>query len=235
MLKGALNVGFINGTTVEGADGSFEVNDPATNESVGMGANFSTPQVNDAIAAAQFAFKEYSSLPASERANILRRVSELLWQKRDALAPIMSLESGKPLAESVGEVSVPRRCLPTHCFTPAAVRPSSSSYAVFAFFFSFFFLSLSLRFFFFLVYVCVSTCLHVYMSTCYAVWLLGDVDWGYVSTLFFCRRPYLFFCRRPYVFFCRLRTRKVTSIGLQRRPHAPTDALFRTSRAGNGK
>jgi succinate-semialdehyde dehydrogenase/glutarate-semialdehyde dehydrogenase len=59
----------------------------------------------DAIAAAQQAWPAWRALTAKERAVVLRRWFSLIIEHRDALAHLMSCESGKVISESLGEVT----------------------------------------------------------------------------------------------------------------------------------
>src|SRR5690606_29559426 len=59
-----------------------------------------------AIEAAHAAFKHFSRTTAAERAEMLRRLHQLILDNRDELARILTLEQGKPLAEAEGEVGM---------------------------------------------------------------------------------------------------------------------------------
>src|SRR5262249_50557733 len=50
------------------------------------------------------AFESWRSLPAIERARILRRSADLMRERKERIALTMTLEQGKPLAEAAGEV-----------------------------------------------------------------------------------------------------------------------------------
>ncbi|MES3630747.1 MAG: aldehyde dehydrogenase family protein [Longimonas sp.] len=60
--------------------------------------------VDDAAAAAQDAFPAWSSTPAPERGRILKRVGDLLLERKNDLADAMTREMGKPLSETRGDV-----------------------------------------------------------------------------------------------------------------------------------
>src|SRR3546814_8935580 len=86
-----------------------------------------------AIAAAEKAWPAWRGLLAKERANILRRWFNLIMENQEDLARLMTLEQGKPLAESRGErseehtselqslmrISYAVLCLKKHKYTPA--------------------------------------------------------------------------------------------------------------------
>src|SRR5690606_6514505 len=60
--------------------------------------------VDAAVSAAAIAFKRWSRVPAPERGLLLRRVGDLLTQKKDYIAREMTREMGKPFGETRGDV-----------------------------------------------------------------------------------------------------------------------------------
>jgi succinate-semialdehyde dehydrogenase / glutarate-semialdehyde dehydrogenase len=84
---------------------SIPVSDPATGDVLGSVPKFLGAETREAIAAAKRAFPEWAAKTAGERATILRRWNDLMLANADDLALIMTLEQGKPLAESKGEVA----------------------------------------------------------------------------------------------------------------------------------
>lgn len=96
----------INGEWVaDGGNGSMPVLNPATEEVLGQMPKASTEQLDAALAAADDAFADWSAKPAIERFNILRKGADLIRERADEIARIVTLEMGKPLAQSVGEVA----------------------------------------------------------------------------------------------------------------------------------
>src|SRR5579862_7546894 len=83
---------------------SIPVTDPATGVVLGSVPKFLGAETREAIAAAKRAFPAWAAKTAGERATILRRWNDLMLANADDLALIMTLEQGKPLAESKGEV-----------------------------------------------------------------------------------------------------------------------------------
>ena len=75
---------------------------PAT--TVGSVPDAGREDVEAAIDAASAAFEPWKSLAAIERARILRRSADLMRERKDAIAAVMTAEQGKPLAEAAGEV-----------------------------------------------------------------------------------------------------------------------------------
>lgn len=90
-------------TASEAAE-SFEVTDPATGATVAFVAALDARQTTKAIDAAARAFPAWRSLLPQERSRILRKWFELIIAAKDDLALLMTLEQGKPLQESLGEI-----------------------------------------------------------------------------------------------------------------------------------
>ena len=90
-------------TASEAAE-SFEVTDPATGTTVAFVAALDARQTTKAIDAAARAFPAWRSLLPQERSRILRKWFELIIAAKDDLALLMTLEQGKPLQESLGEI-----------------------------------------------------------------------------------------------------------------------------------
>jgi len=94
---------FIGGEWVEAGDGTrFDVTDPATGEVVGSVPNAGESDVRAAIDAAAAAFEDWQHQPALLRARILRRSADLIRERRERIALVMTSEQGKPLAEASG-------------------------------------------------------------------------------------------------------------------------------------
>ena len=94
---------YIDGAWVTGA-GTVKVDNPATGEVIGTVPKLGTAETRGAIDAAQRAFVEWRRKTAKERAAVLRRWYELMLQHQEDLARLMTIEQGKPLIESRGEV-----------------------------------------------------------------------------------------------------------------------------------
>ena len=86
------------------ANSTFEVRDPATSMPLARISRLDANETTRAIDAAAHAFPKWRSLMPQERAQILRRWYELMLAAKNDLALIMTLEQGKPLAESKGEI-----------------------------------------------------------------------------------------------------------------------------------
>ena len=79
---------------------------PATGEVLAQLPHASREDLDRALAAAQKAFATWSKTSPLERSAVLRKVGELARQRADAIGRNITLDQGKPLAESVGEVNV---------------------------------------------------------------------------------------------------------------------------------
>lgn len=90
---------------VDAQDGqSLEVRNPATGKVIGTVAKAGIADLDRALAAAASGFKVWRDMSVYERADIMRRAASLLRQRVDEIAPVMTQENGKPLAEAKGEV-----------------------------------------------------------------------------------------------------------------------------------
>ncbi len=88
-----------------GAGGSIPVDDPATGEIIGAVPKFGRHETRLAIDAAAAAFPAWRARTGKERAAVLRKWFDLVMASQDDLATLMTLEQGKPLAESRSEVA----------------------------------------------------------------------------------------------------------------------------------
>ncbi|HEY7284544.1 MAG TPA: NADP-dependent succinate-semialdehyde dehydrogenase [Vicinamibacterales bacterium] len=97
---------YIDGAWVEpGARGTIDVDNPATGETLGVVPKLGRDETRRAIEAAARAFPAWRRKTAKERASVLRRWFDLMMANQDDLARLMTLEQGKPLSESKGEVA----------------------------------------------------------------------------------------------------------------------------------
>ncbi|MFM0341109.1 NAD-dependent succinate-semialdehyde dehydrogenase [Paraburkholderia fungorum] len=83
---------------------TYPVLNPATGEVIAQVARSGAAETTQAVAAAERAFPAWRAMTAKERGIRVRRWGELMLENRDALAELLSLEQGKPLAEARGEV-----------------------------------------------------------------------------------------------------------------------------------
>ena len=84
---------------------TFEVEDPATGMVLARVADATPDDAVAALGAAAQAREQWAAVAPRERGEILRRAYELMTERVDGLALLMTLEMGKPLAESRAEVA----------------------------------------------------------------------------------------------------------------------------------
>jgi succinate-semialdehyde dehydrogenase/glutarate-semialdehyde dehydrogenase len=97
---------YINGQWQDADSGAtVAVTNPANGEVIAEVAKCSTAETRRAIEAAEAAFPEWSIRTAKERAACMRKWFNLMMEAQEDLALIMTLEQGKPLAESRGEIA----------------------------------------------------------------------------------------------------------------------------------
>ncbi|WP_263771735.1 NAD-dependent succinate-semialdehyde dehydrogenase [Propionivibrio soli] len=85
--------------------GTLTVRNPATGEELGAVPRMGGDETRRAIAAAHAALPGWRAQTAAARGKLLRRWSDLMLEHRQDLARIVTLEQGKPLAESDGEIA----------------------------------------------------------------------------------------------------------------------------------
>ncbi len=96
---------YINGKWVDAFSGdTFAIINPSTGEHLIDMTNVGAIETNNAIAAAQAALAEWRKVLPKEKARLLRKWHQLIIDNQDDLARLMTLEQGKPFAESKGEV-----------------------------------------------------------------------------------------------------------------------------------
>ncbi len=86
------------------SEGRFDVTNPATGEVVGSMPDADAHDVEAAIDAAAGALADWKARPAIDRARVLRRSADVIRERKDEIAAVMTAEQGKPLAEAAGEV-----------------------------------------------------------------------------------------------------------------------------------
>lgn len=97
---------YINGRWTPAASGkTFAVTNPATGETLGEVPDMDVTDVRVAIDAADVAWAAYRDLTAKERSALLRNWFNLIIENKEQLAWLMTVESGKVITESLGEVT----------------------------------------------------------------------------------------------------------------------------------
>src|SRR5512140_3148474 len=79
---------------------------PATEQTLGLLPHATAADLDRALESAQRAFVEWKNVPARNRAVILKRGAELIRNRTDAIARVLTLEEGKTFAEARNEVAV---------------------------------------------------------------------------------------------------------------------------------
>ncbi|MGH2428726.1 MAG: aldehyde dehydrogenase family protein [Candidatus Limnocylindria bacterium] len=97
---------FIGGRWRDAASGrTVEIRDPATGDLVGTSALGAAEDARAALEAAQEAFPGWSRTPAAERAGVLHEAARLIRERTEEIAIALTLEQGKPLADSRKEIA----------------------------------------------------------------------------------------------------------------------------------
>ncbi len=98
---------YIDGAFIEAEGRKTEpVVNPASGEVLGQLPHASREDLDRALKAAQRAFESWKNSSPLDRSAILRKVAELARERSEAIGRNITLDQGKPLAESVGEVMV---------------------------------------------------------------------------------------------------------------------------------
>lgn len=91
---------YINGRWRQGSNDDLPVVNPASGEVIGRVSNAGAPDLDEALSAAAAGFEQWRRISAFDRAKLMRESAEILRQRSAAISQIMTLEQGKPLAES---------------------------------------------------------------------------------------------------------------------------------------
>jgi len=96
---------YINGEWIEAnSKDTISVNNPATLKEIGTVPKCGKEETKIAIDAANAAWPTWKSTSAKERSIILRKWFDLIISNKEELAQIMTIEQGKPINESRGEI-----------------------------------------------------------------------------------------------------------------------------------
>lgn len=98
---------FIDGAWTQAAGGKhLTVLNPATSEPLGTVAHAQKADLDRALEAAQKGFEAWRKVSAFERAKVLKRAAAIMRERAESIAPLMTMEQGKPVAEAKGELLV---------------------------------------------------------------------------------------------------------------------------------
>lgn len=101
---------FINGEYVESSDQKlFEVHNPATNQLIAKVHEATQADVDKAAKAAREAFEHsaWRTMPVKERCNLVRRMGQIILERKEELAMLEAMDVGKPYRDAV-EHEIPR-------------------------------------------------------------------------------------------------------------------------------
>ncbi len=97
---------FLGGEWRRGSDGeTFDVLNPATGEVIAAVASAAVLDGIEAIDAAERAFPAWAGLKPRERGEVLRKAFELIMEEKEEFARLITLENGKALSDSRGEIA----------------------------------------------------------------------------------------------------------------------------------
>jgi succinate-semialdehyde dehydrogenase/glutarate-semialdehyde dehydrogenase len=96
---------FVDGKWVGGSGGTFAVVDPSTGNEITAVPRAGDDDVASAVNAAAAALPEWTATAPRERAEVLRRAFDLMIERKEDLATLMSLEMGKSLTDARGEAA----------------------------------------------------------------------------------------------------------------------------------
>src|SRR5438270_823506 len=85
---------------------NYEVTNPARGEVLAKMSTVDRAAVAKAIQDAHTAFQTWRNFPGKKRGEMLRQVANEVHRRRDEIARIITLENGKPLTQSEGEVAM---------------------------------------------------------------------------------------------------------------------------------
>ena len=92
---------FINGKWRRAHSGkTIEVLNPATEETIGTVAHAEKSDLDEALAAAAAGFKVWRAVSPFERCRIMRKAAAIMRERNDEIAPLLTMEQGKTLAEA---------------------------------------------------------------------------------------------------------------------------------------
>jgi succinate-semialdehyde dehydrogenase/glutarate-semialdehyde dehydrogenase len=96
---------FIDGAWSQAAAGrTLPIVSPASGDSIGTVAHAERADLDRALEAADKGFRIWRKVSAFDRSKVMRKAANLLRDRADAIAPLLTMEQGKPLPEAKGEV-----------------------------------------------------------------------------------------------------------------------------------
>ncbi len=96
---------FIDGAWGPAAGGrTIEVVNPATGDKIGTVPHAALSDLDRALEAADKGFKVWRKISAYDRSKVMRKAADILRERADNIARLLTMEQGKPFAEAKGEV-----------------------------------------------------------------------------------------------------------------------------------
>ncbi|MDQ0458034.1 NAD-dependent succinate-semialdehyde dehydrogenase [Rhizobium paknamense] len=95
----------IRGSWRSGGGGAIDVVNPATGEVIGKLAKADRKDLDDALEAAAAGFAVWRKTSAFDRANVMRKAADILKSRVEEIAPVLTMEQGKPLQQARNEVN----------------------------------------------------------------------------------------------------------------------------------
>jgi malonate-semialdehyde dehydrogenase (acetylating)/methylmalonate-semialdehyde dehydrogenase len=120
---------WIAGAPVAGAGGTGPVFNPATGEQTGAVDFATAAEVDRAVQAARSAFPAWRALSLGRRADLMFTIRQLVKERRDEIAGLITAEHGKVLADAHAEVTRGLEVIEFCCGIPQLLRGSMSEQA----------------------------------------------------------------------------------------------------------
>jgi malonate-semialdehyde dehydrogenase (acetylating)/methylmalonate-semialdehyde dehydrogenase len=121
---------WIDGKAVTGTSGRVgPVYNPATGAQTGEVEFASVEEVDRAVASARAAFPAWRALSLSRRAELMFRIRELVHQRREDLARVLTAEHGKVFSDAMGEVTRGLEVIEYACGIPTLLKGGFSEQA----------------------------------------------------------------------------------------------------------
>lgn len=94
----------IGGRIVSPGDATIEVVNPATEEILALAPDATDEELDDAVQSAHRAFRSWRAAPVSQRAEVVRRIGDVLRRNAEELSLVLTSEQGKPVEMARREV-----------------------------------------------------------------------------------------------------------------------------------
>jgi acyl-CoA reductase-like NAD-dependent aldehyde dehydrogenase len=118
---------FINGKWKDASDGAvFDVYSPSSGEKLSVCAQATSKDVDEAVNAAWKAFAAWKRTSPAERARILNKIGDIIYQNKEELAAIESMDNGKPIRETLN-VDIPAAAEHFYYFAGAILAEEGSA------------------------------------------------------------------------------------------------------------